>query len=81
MTTHRTEYACTLKGVALLALDNWNDARARNDALTGGAEDDGDRMIMYGRRQAYATILRLVTGVSAKPGCEARWEESIDAMR
>ncbi len=72
-------YACTLKGVAIQAVDEWEYAQS---VLGTRRIDDNERTLLSGRCQAYETILATITGVRATctEDVVARWRESIQAM-
>jgi hypothetical protein len=73
--TDPTEYACTLKGLALFALDQWK----YNESIAKTASGD-EQAIAIGRNQAYAGILRQITGHIDTVVQPATWEEAIAAM-
>ena len=76
MASGQTEYACTLKGVALFALDRWKAARDEHH----NSPHDIDRLIATGRCRAYSSVLRQITGIPAGLDCVERWEQSIKTM-
>lgn len=67
----RKQYTCNLKGTAQLALDDWTFAQSQYPS-----GHNGDDMLYTGRCQAYAAVLRHLTG-QADP---TKWQSSIDAM-
>ena len=70
-----TKFACNLKGVALMALQNAEFALNEKTKYCDDLDPDY-RMILEGRYQAYADILQLITGFSTV----SQWKESINAM-
>ena len=52
------DYASTVRGIAIFALDSW---KRESDRV---ARDDADEMIRCGRMQALACVLKLITGRS-----------------
>lgn len=54
---HGDDYAATLKGAALFALDSWTFLRDR-----GPESDEPSEMVRTGRMLALASVLRQITG-------------------
>lgn len=76
--TDFTEFANSLKGIAMMALQNWkrNNDWCDKHQQWGDSEIMSERLLKLGRCQAYATILRHITGMSSPE----RWQESVDAI-
>lgn len=71
-TQHVSSYACSLKGIAMLAIDRWEEAKSQ---ALGHCEEDN--MIMTGRCQAYSAVLELITGRKRLE----EWKSSVGTMQ
>lgn len=67
-------YANTLKGAALYALDCWLYWKAYR------SQNDMDEGIRTGNMQAHSAVLTQITGEIVREGCADNWRRQIDAM-